>query len=450
MKRPAPHRASLWLLGGALLVLQVAGLCLQARQSIQGVVAIALLEGAAYLAAVHCVRTLGLASHALTFILVVAAVLRAMTVIMPPYLSSDMYRYVWDGRVQGAGINPYRYVPADEALTTLRDDAIYPNINRSGYARTIYPPAAQMIYFAVTRLSERVTAMKLAMLAFEAVAIVLLIGLLRRSGSPVDQVLIYAWHPLTVWEIAGSGHVDAAMVAFLVLALWARQRRLPVLCGLALAGSTLIKFFPLLLAPALYRRWDWKMPTAFALAVLLLYVPYLSVGWNVLGFLPNYWTEERLASGSGFYLMNLAGWLSGRSDLPSLPYLAAAAVCLATVALVALFARRPADDGYLGASLTLAAVFVLVATPHYPWYFLWLLPLLCLVPYWPMLLLTSASFLLYLALANRSPSMELLVNSLLYGLFLIAIVIHLGLRRWRRNPPEGPAVASGAPPARSP
>jgi len=372
-----------------------------------------------------------------------------MTVIMPPYLSSDMYRYVWDGRVQGAGINPYRYVPADEALTPLRDDAIYPNINRSGYARTIYPPAAQMIYFAVTRLSERVTAMKLAMLAFEAVAIVLLIGLLRRSGSPVDQVLIYAWHPLTVWEIAGSGHVDAAMVAFLVLALWARQRRLPVLCGLALTGSTLIKFFPLLLAPALYRRWDWKMPAALAMAALVLYLPYLSVGWKVLGFLPNYWTEERLASGSGFYLMNLAGYLSGRSDLPSLPYLVAAALGLGTVALLVLFARRPTDNGYLGASLTLAAVFVLVATPHYPWYFLWLLPLLCLVPYWPMLLLTSASFLLYLALANRSPVMELVVNSLLYGLFLAAVVVHLGLRRWRRTL-AGPAVASGAPPARSP
>ena len=115
-----------------------------------------------------------------------------------------------------------------------------------------------------------------------------------------------------------------------------------------------------------------------------------------------------------------------------------------------LFSRQPADNGYLGASLTLAAVFVLVATPHYPWYFLWLLPLLCLVLYWPMLLLTAASFLLYLALANRSPSMELLVNSLLYGLFLVAAVVHLALGRWRRNLPEGPAVASGAPPARSP
>jgi len=132
------------------------------------------------------------------------------------------------------------------------------------------------------------------------------------------------------------------------------------------------------------------MPAAFALAVLLLYLPYLSVGWKVLGFLPNYWTEERLASGSGFYVMNLAGWLSGRSDLPSLPYLVVAAVGLGTTALLVLFARRPTDNGYLGASLTLAAVFVLVATPHYPWYFLWLLPLLCLVPYWPMLLLTAA------------------------------------------------------------
>ena len=59
----------------------------------------------------------------------------------PPFLSSDMYRYVWDGRVQVAGINPYRYVPADPALQSLRDDAIYPHINRADIARTIYPPS---------------------------------------------------------------------------------------------------------------------------------------------------------------------------------------------------------------------------------------------------------------------------------------------------------------------
>src|SRR5262249_228679 len=190
------------------------------------------------------------------------------------------------------------------ALRPLRDGAIFPNINRSGYARTIYPPAAQIIYFATTRISETVTAMKLGMLAFDAVTIILLVSLLRRTGAPAEQVLIYAWHPLTVWEMGGSGHIDAALVAFLTLALWARHRRLPTLTGLALAGGTLIKFFPLLLVPALYRRWDWKLPAALAAAAIMLYLPYLSVGWEVVGVLPKYLAEERARSGAGVFCMN--------------------------------------------------------------------------------------------------------------------------------------------------
>ena len=57
-----------------------------------------------------------------------------------------MYRYVWDGRVQLAGINPYRYVPAADQLAFLRDAAVYPNINRAEYAHTVYPPVAQAIF----------------------------------------------------------------------------------------------------------------------------------------------------------------------------------------------------------------------------------------------------------------------------------------------------------------
>ena len=57
-----------------------------------------------------------------------------------PYLSTDIYRYIWDGRVQAAGINPYRYMPIAPELSHLRDAAIFPNINRPDYAVTIYPP----------------------------------------------------------------------------------------------------------------------------------------------------------------------------------------------------------------------------------------------------------------------------------------------------------------------
>src|SRR5712664_1451331 len=106
--------------------------------------------------------------RALWLIFGLGIVLRACVLLFDPLLSSDIYRYVWDGRVQAAGFNPYRYIPADDALTPLRDEAIYPHINRADYAHTIYPPAAQIIYFVVTRISERVTAMKLAMLVFDA------------------------------------------------------------------------------------------------------------------------------------------------------------------------------------------------------------------------------------------------------------------------------------------
>lgn len=427
------HRLALGLLGAGLVLLHATGLLLQAEASFDGVIAIALAEGVIYLGAVYCVTSAKGGRYALTFILLTAVLLRAGTAVFPPYLSSDVYRYVWDGRVQGAGINPYRYVPADDALTGLRDETIYPHINRADYAHTIYPPAAQIIYLAVTRISERVTAMKLAMLAFDLAAIGLLVLLLRGIGAPPERVLIYAWHPLTLWEIAGSGHVDAVVVAFLALALLARQQNMPALTGVSIALGALVKFFPLAIAPAVYRRWDWRMPAALVATVVALYLPYLSAGRQVLGFLPNYLSEERLTTGSGFYILNLLSFLSGGFALPAAPYLAVTMLILAGLAVFVSCHRWTTDQGYLVGSLVLAIAFFALVTPHYPWYFLWLLPLLCLVPYWPALFLTAASFILYAALADRSPVRELLVNTLLYGSFLLAALIHLCVDRWHRS-----------------
>src|SRR5580765_8351520 len=160
----------------------------------------------------------------LVFGLIFAALFRLSILFFPPYLSDDIYRYVWDGRVQSAGINPYRYIPADESLEKLRDEKIYPNINRRDYARTIYPPLAEGAFLLITRLSESVTWMKAVMVGFEAIAVWALIQLLVSFGFARQRVLIYAWHPLVVWEFAGSGHVDALAIAFIALALFARRK----------------------------------------------------------------------------------------------------------------------------------------------------------------------------------------------------------------------------------
>jgi len=385
-----------------------------------------------YLAAACCVGRAGSGRASIYFVLLIAVLLRLGPLLLSPYLSNDIYRYVWDGWVQGAGINPYRYIPSDEALHSLRDGMIYSNINRVGYARTIYPPAAEMIYFAVTRLGDGVTAMKLAMLAFDAGTISLLLYLLRGSGGPPERVLIYAWHPLTVWEIAGSGHVDSALCFLLTLALVARQKNRPSWIGAALAGATLIKYFPVLLFPALYRRWDWRMPVAFVITVVLLYLPYVSAGWNVLGFLPGYVTEEHFIAGGGFYWLNLLQYLSGQADPPVLAYALFAAAVLITAALFILLQPWQGETGYAVGCLIMALLLYTLVTPHYSWYFIWVLPILCLVPYWPALLLSAASFLLYQPAFIPAPSRSFVVNSLLYGCFLLAALIHLCVHRRRR------------------
>jgi hypothetical protein len=184
-------------------------------------------------------------------VLAVAVLLRALPLTVPPFLSSDIYRYVWDGRVQAAGINPYRYVPADPALAALRDTAVYPHINRAEYARTIYPPAAQLVFAAVARVWDSMTGMRLAMVGFEAMGIVCALLLLKLAALPRERVLIYAWNPLPVWSIASDGHVDALVVGLvgLVLLLCARHR--DAAAGAVLAAATLVKFFPLVLAAAI-------------------------------------------------------------------------------------------------------------------------------------------------------------------------------------------------------
>jgi alpha-1,6-mannosyltransferase len=449
--------------GLVLLALTASGLYAQHEDDLNGFVALALAQGAVYLVALGLIRRSTASRPGLALILGVAAAMRIAVLAAPPFLSSDVYRYVWDGRVLAAGINPYRYIPTDPHLAPLRDAVIFPEINRGNYAPTIYPPVAQAIFFAATRISESVAAMRIAMVLFEAVAVALLLPLLASAGLPAARIIVYAWHPLPVWEFAGSGHIDAAVIGFTALALWSRRRStarnvipgvvpgIPRefprdgrdkpghdegcgtwLTGLALAAGTLIKLYPAVLFPALWRRWEWRMPAAFAAAVGLAYLPFLRVGWGVLGFLPGYMAEEGFASGgAGFYLWSVARAFPPLGEAPDLTYVIVAA-CLLTGLAVYLAFRRAGDDREIFGAALLAGAFTVLLSPHYPWYFAWLIVFACLVPSAALLWLTVASFLLYLvpvgSLLVRDDH-RFLVESVIYVPTLALAAIDL----WRRE-----------------
>jgi hypothetical protein len=388
---------------------------LRAGQTEQFVLAVFVHAGL-YLAAVWWVWQRSTRFGSTLAILGVAVVMRALAFGAPPYLSTDVYRYIWDGRVQASGINPYRYLPSDPALEDLRDTAIYPQINRRDYAPTIYPPAAQVMFLVATRFGETLLTMKFTMVSFEAIAVLALVIFLVRIGQPSSRVLVYAWHPLPIWEFAGTGHVDAGAMAFLCLSLLLAALKKPGLSGFALAVGALIKPFPVAVAPAFWRRGDWKMPAAALLTVALLYAPYVGVGSKVLGFLGAYGDEEGYLEGSGFYLVNLLRF-SGFPMPSGVVYLAGALLAFAALAIAIAFrprpeALRPSDP------VVLSSAFLVLTSPHYAWYFAWAIPFLCSAFYLPLLYMTLASFMIYLPRTTFLGS-RFVVDSVIYGGFAL-------------------------------
>ena len=372
-----------------------------------------------------------------------AVAFRMETLFANPFTSSDIYRYVWDGIVQHAHISPYRFVPGDPALTFLRTphQHIFNNINRRDYARTIYPPIAQMIYWLVTLLSPTVFAMKTAMFFFECLTAAAILALLHHLGRSRVQILLYAWCPLLVWEIGGAGHVDAAVFAFMTFALLFRYREQPLLTGLFLGLAVMTKFYPLVLFPALYKRGDWKMPAAFTAVCLLSYAPYLAVGKLVFGFLFDYTQEEGIDSGARFFLLDLIHSLRGVPLISVTAYMIVCALLLGGISVWAWThasrefsssdrlgsGRTPA---FLSAAMLLGFAMMLLFSPHYPWYIVWLIPLFTLVPNLPLLAYLMSFFYLFTtALADPGPKMFLL-NKILYSIVALAFVLHLALRRW--------------------
>ena len=417
--------------GIILLVLYRIGLHSHGVADIIWFIKLALVQAAIYLIVVWLIVRARGARSTLVIVLLCAGIFRLSIVFAPPYLSDDIYRYVWDGRVQSAGINPYRYIPADDHLKSLRDQEIYPKINRRDYAHTMYPPAAEAMYLLTTRISESLTWMKFTIIGFEVITVGLLMQLLASVGMPRQRILIYAWHPLAVWEFAGSGHVDPLAFAFIALALLARRRNWETATGVALGLATLAKLFPIVLFPALYKRWGWKMPIALAVTIVVGYLPYLSVGpLRVLGFIPGYAQERGLVSGEQFFILGLLDRLLG-VKLPNAIFVSVAGAVLLSLALWFVFKREYDGRSYLNRSLALGTAFMVLLAPHFSWYFAWLLPFLCFVPLASLFYLTAASFILYGTWLGDNPDQVFRLKSFLYLPFGLLGALELVV--WRRT-----------------
>jgi len=310
-------------------------------------------------------------------IFLLTTVMQGILVFTRPTLSDDMYRYVWDGRVQAQGISPYRYPPNAPELTSLRDSNIYPNINRKNVV-TVYPPAAETAYFLLWRiLPDNVHWFQVAMATGGLLAAILLVGLLKDLGYSPARALIFLWSPLLIFETAHAAHVDGLVVPFLVGAWWARVREKDVLTGFLLGVATAMKFYPALLFPFLWRPQDrkgrWMTLLTFAATIILFYTPYLfSSGKLVLGYLPNYFQEKFNVSPFVSILNHTLN--DFKQSVPN-PLALFSIGILFVMALWCVL--HPAKDGEnaLRRCIMPIGIVTLFSQNLFSWYMVWLLPL---------------------------------------------------------------------------
>lgn len=291
--------------------------------------------------------------------LVLAAVWHVLFLRLPPGSDDDVHRYVWDGRVQHLGYNPYLVVPSDPALTTLHTSETR-TLNHADLPSP-YPAGAQLFFRAVTAIHESVFAFKAAFVLCDLAIVLVLFDVLRRSGQGEHWVLAFAWHPLLATEVAGSGHIDILGALLLLISFATLGRRWRTLAAVAFALAVAVKLLPIVLLPLYWKRIRIR-EAALAVAVFaLLYVPFLNHGRIPIGSLGTYVHSFRFNDPVFAALSQLAApeLIEGLAVLIGL--------------LTAIWMRRKSVSSPDAFAWPMAAS-LLCAPVVYPWYLLWLLP----------------------------------------------------------------------------
>ena len=357
------------------------------------------LLGAAFLALWFVARRLEAADAPGGAILLGALLLRLLLVPLPPTLSDDVLRYLWDGKVAAAGFNPYALAPAAEELTPLRNESD-PSWRQLSHAHiaTVYPPLSLAAFSIASRLPFPLLAWKLMATGADLLGCWLLLALARKTGVPEGRAAWYAWNPLVALEVAGMGHVDTLGVAAAVGAVLflLPRNRTPGTASTWAAAGALAKLVPLAAFPMWARQSGrpWRFLAMAGGLVTVAVLPVLAatggippglvtygVSWEFNGPLFEPLWRLLAAVGAAPALARGVDRLKDWTGIyeawnPIYPYLypqflakLALAVGLGVAVIASLRERDPvAGTGRLFGRLLLVSAVV------YPWYLLWVLP----------------------------------------------------------------------------
>jgi len=341
---------------------------------------------------------------------------------MPPGLDDDIHRYVWDGRVQRLGYNPYIVVPSDPELASLHTSETRTLNNPE--VPSPYPAGAQLFFRAVTSIHESIFALKVAFVVCDLAIVFVLLDVLRCTRQGEHWVLAYAWHPLLAIEVAGSGHVDIVGVLLLLVSAAALLRRWRAVAAMSFGLAVAVKFLPIVLLPLYWRRVRMRDAALAAIVVGLLYIPFFNHGRIPIGSLGTYVQRFRFNDPvfASFERVTAPQVVAGLAVLVGF--------------LTAIWMRRKSGEGSSDAFAWPMAASLLCAPVVYPWYMLWLLPFIRSASTVPIMIWTLSIIPTYYVWHLRTVGRPWLVPGwimmLEYGSVAVAAAI-ISLRRIKRS-----------------
>jgi hypothetical protein len=391
-----------------------------------------------FVAAVWLLARLHLpARRAMWIVLGAGVVFQLIALTQQPLTSDDDYRYIWDGKVQLAGIDPYRYAPNAPRLAFLHEPLLFGTPGHCAHlipagctainlpsVHTVYPPVAQAVFVLVRIASFGGHGGRLPFQLVAAAGVMCVSWLLARRAlrgdRPMWLVALWAWCPVTISEFGNNAHIDWLAVLLSVLALTAAANRRAGLAGLLLGAAIATKLYPVIVLPALLRRRPAVVLATAAGFVAVSYVPHvLAVGTKVIGFLPGYLHQEGYSSGARLLLLDAV--FPQPFDVVLGGLLAAAVAGWAW--------RRTDPDAPEHTVVALAGAAFLIATPNYGWYAALLIALIVMSGAWEWLPVALAPTFTYLY-RHDYPSAGISSPAIYLVAALLTLVGYLVRQRW--------------------
>ena len=355
----------------------------------------------------------------LILLIIIGFIVRLILIPSDPILSDDIYRYLWDGKVFYNGFNPFSYAPASLNLEALKDTTIYPHVNFPEIP-TVYAPFAQIIFAISYILGYNIIIWKLILLVFECVLVLFIYKLLNFFSMNPMRLAIYLLNPLVVIEIYGSGHLDIIGVCFLIIGIFYFYRSKIGLSIFTFIISILVKYNPLIMILPLLKKKFLKKILIIISSILFILFLFTQNGtiptagmitfvnrWEFNGFLYKLFLFIYDSFGGSAHKWFTFSY-NGRVEhfyLEGKFYYKVLASFILLIILIDQFKKLKMTENFKGINYLQPVLFVgaalfLLSPTLYPWYLIWIIPLLVFLPNWSWLLFTMLIQLSYFVLQD--------------------------------------------------